>query len=124
MNVFSSSNFASMPRNLEKAKNAGWTLIDEQCSDASKPFRGFRYWLKEDPAVILIFDKNGFIAGIQTAIDSNQNRYEPGPYRTNHPFIKFNNMQTLTAYFVDPGKKLSEIFVAIFFLILISKIFI
>jgi hypothetical protein len=103
INVLSSSIFESMPRTLKDASKAGWSLIDSHCDDPSLPFRGFRYWLKSDPAVILILDGKGFIAGIQTAIDLSKVNYVPGPNRGGHPFIPYNNYQVLTAYFVDPS---------------------
>jgi len=102
LNIFDSDNFASVPRTQTAATNANWKMIDGHCSDASQPFRGSRFSLKSDPAVILIFDKNGYIAGIQTAVDLSKVNYDPGPNRSQHPFVKYNNMQVLTAYFVDP----------------------
>ena len=32
------------------------------------PFPGTRYMVPGDPAVVLVFDKNGYIAGMQTMV--------------------------------------------------------
>lgn len=34
----------------------------------SAPFVGVRYMVPGDPAVVLLFDANGYIAGMQTAV--------------------------------------------------------
>lgn len=64
--------FDSLPRTLNEAIAKNWQMIDEQCSDKSMPFRGYRYMLNNDPAVILIFagafQGNAYIAGIQTSV--------------------------------------------------------
>jgi len=36
---------------------------------ADTRFRGVRYWYKGDPATVLLFDKAGYIAGIQTLVN-------------------------------------------------------
>ena len=43
-------------------------------------FVGYRYIKDNDPAVILLFDKNGYIAGIQTMVCA------PLPTPTPYPF--------------------------------------
>lgn len=102
LNPFSSYTFAQLPRKRDDAVSKGFELLDEHCSDSTKPFRGYRYWLDEDPAVILIYDKNGYIAGIQTGIDLHKYNYDPGAWRSGHPYVNYLDLQTLTAYFVDP----------------------
>jgi len=99
-NPFSSWAFDSMPRNSNGALK-DFVFKDDQCVQGSK-FAGKRYWYKQDPAVMLLFDKNGFIAGIQTSVP--KTTLTPSSYLTNHPVVDDGNYWTITAYFVDPTK--------------------
>jgi charged multivesicular body protein 7 len=107
INPFSSINFATLPRTTQDAASSAFTPFPggSQCMSGSQnQFAGFRYWYNNDPAVILLFDVNGFIAGIQTAIDTTKSNYQPTAQLAGHPFIKDDNYLVLTAYFVDPSK--------------------
>jgi len=100
VNPFSSWAFDSMPRNANGAMG-DFVLKDDQCVQGSK-FVGKRYWYKKDPAVILIYDKNGYIAGMQTAVPKGS--FTPSSFLTNHPVIDDGDFWTITAYFIDPSK--------------------
>jgi len=89
--------FYTLPR--QTTENKKWTLLDNQCNVENSPFRGQRYWLDKDPAVILLFDKNGVIAGMQTAVLKTQ--YTPSPGMKG--FVSDGDYWTQTAYFVDPS---------------------
>jgi len=100
LNPFDSDHFDRLPRTVEDATGDGWTLI-ESC-DVTKPWRGERYALGGDYAVILLFDVNGYIAGIQTSIPNNQaNGYPRNTLRP--PFMVDGDRYTISAYFVDPS---------------------
>jgi hypothetical protein len=95
-----------------EAEAEGWTKINTVCESAGdgNSFAGFRYENPEDEGVVLIFDVNGIIAGIQArmAHDSilsdgplNPFRYDLVPMFQN---ITENDKTyfILTAYFVQP----------------------
>jgi hypothetical protein len=66
--------FNSVPRSLDDNKD--FTLKDDMCANGDGKFFGQRYWYKGDPTAILLFDKNGIIAGIQTSVEKKQIRPE------------------------------------------------
>jgi len=85
--------FDALPRQLTEKHD--FVLLDNQC-DGGK-FRGIRYWSKHDPAIILLFDKNGIIAGMQTAVGKSQ--FTPTMKKG---FVEDGVFWFQTAYFVDP----------------------
>jgi charged multivesicular body protein 7 len=91
--------FAKLPRTEDDAKKAGFVLKDDQCTSVQQTFRGKRYWINQDPAVVLLYDKNGFIAGIQNSPKASE--YTPATPQIG-PILKDGDYWTLTAYFVDP----------------------
>jgi hypothetical protein len=58
-----------MPRQSIDAILLGWLPIQssENCTNDGK-FFGFRYQIPGDEAITLLFDKNGYIAGIQAQV--------------------------------------------------------
>lgn len=100
-NIFRSGVFDALPRTEAAARSDGWTKIAE--CDESSNFRGRRYVKNNDHAVILLFDVNGYIAGIQCGLLRAQ---VPAWFLESQ--ILRNALQddglylTLTAYFVDP----------------------
>ncbi|XP_046558425.1 uncharacterized protein LOC124267544 [Haliotis rubra] len=101
VNIFSANAFSSLPRTESAAKSAGWTMISD-CG-AHSSFAGKRYALSGDTAVVLLYDVNGYIAGIQAGISSTlQNGYPHAPMK-GHPFVMADGKQFITAYFVDPS---------------------
>jgi len=99
-NPFSSSYFVNMPRTVPEATSQGWHKISD--CDTSAAWRGARYIKGSDYAVILLFDVNGYIAGIQTSFKDNQKNGYPKP-NNRPPFVKDGDRVTLSAYFVDPS---------------------
>jgi len=89
-----------MPRELTE-KLGDFKLRDNLCNVENAKFLGQRYWAKSDPALSLIFDKNGIIAGVQTSFPKSQ--YTPFPYQENTRFVDDGDYWALTTYFVDPN---------------------
>jgi charged multivesicular body protein 7 len=100
LNPFNTWGFDSLPRDLS-GKLEDFVLRDNQCDMAGAKFAGQRYWYKQDPAVSLLFDKQGIIAGIQTSMAKSD--YTPPAYAQNLHYIDDGDYWTLTAYFVDPS---------------------
>lgn len=88
--------FNKLPMDVENAKADGWTLT--RSCDASNYFAGNRYVLKGDTAVMLLFDSNGKIAGIQNGLPKSA----PGVQALKLPWISEGNMYVITAYFTNP----------------------
>lgn len=101
LNPFSKWGFNSLPRKVTDLTK-DFKLRDDQCSTANAKFLGKRYWYQEDPAVTLLFDKNGIIAGIQTSAPKSVYPQPPAPV-ANHQYVEDGDHWTLTAYFVDPS---------------------
>jgi len=97
-NPLSSWGFDAMPRDL--ANNTAFEKKDDMCANGGK-FLGQRYWYKKDPTVILLYDKNGIIAGLQTAFPKAE--YFPPDHLKEKYYIEDGDLWTLTAYFVDPS---------------------
>jgi charged multivesicular body protein 7 len=91
--------FDVMPRDINNDYKHGFTSKDDLCNGGT--FRGKRWWYKDDPATMLLFDVNGYIAGIQTGVP--KSTYTPPSQVMNHPFIDDGPNWTLTIYFVDPS---------------------
>jgi charged multivesicular body protein 7 len=89
-----------MPRTTAEATD-GFSLKDDQCKTGNGKFVGQRYWYKQDPSVILLFDVQGTIAGIQTSVLKTQ--YSPSKLSQDKYFIDDGDYWTITAYFVDPS---------------------
>jgi len=99
-NPFSSYAFTKMPLDTRDAVSEGFAFKDHFCGSDTR-FRGNRYWKDNDPAVILIYDGTGQIAGIQTAV--RKDKLTPSKFLMGHPFVEDGDYYTLTAYFVDPS---------------------
>jgi len=100
-NPFSKYGFAEMPRTVSEATKQGFKLVDDQCKEASPKFLGQRYRLGDDIGLTLLYDKNGYIAGIQTCVP--KANYEPeANMQKGNPYQDDGECRALTAYFVDP----------------------
>ncbi|CAH1785195.1 unnamed protein product [Owenia fusiformis] len=100
------SDFRTQPRTVQEARAQGFTPVGG-CS-ASNGYMGTRYVKNGNTAVMLLFDKNGFIAGIQAGLPKNlPNGY---PDRSSHRdlFISEGSKYVITAYFTNPEKICSE----------------
>jgi len=99
-NPFANDAYAKMPQETSDCSKAKFQLKDSFCQ-GSGTFVGYRYWQVNDPSVMLIFDVNGYIAGIQTGIPKDQ--FTPSAALQNHPYIEDGDYWTLTVYFVETG---------------------
>merc|ERR1711936_161251 len=99
-NPFSSEYFVAMPRTTKDAVSQGFHKISD--CDTTAQWRGNRYVKGTDYAVILLFDVNGYIAGIQTSFVDKQPNGFPEDFRR-PPFVKDGDRVTISAYFVDPS---------------------
>jgi len=101
VNPFSPNVFTGQPRTEADAKAAGWTMMSDCSSEG--PFRGKRYVKGDDYAIILLYDVNGYIAGMQCGVlKSASSTYPPAKQRGN-VFQEDGPRWTLTAYFTDPA---------------------
>ncbi|KAK6170277.1 hypothetical protein SNE40_018704 [Patella caerulea] len=94
------SNFDSLPRTVADAVKNKFTKISG-CEDIAS-FRGNRYVKDDDYAIVLLYDVQGYIAGMQAGIpDGQENKYPFDGIKP--PFINDNGYNYMTAYFVDPS---------------------
>ncbi|KAL4231141.1 hypothetical protein ACF0H5_008724 [Mactra antiquata] len=105
VNPFSS--FISQPRTVSDAQRGHWQETNPGAAcDANPKFLGHRYIKDNDMGVILIYDANGYIAGIQLGFprnfSPNTNNFPFAPL-DGHPVITDGDNYFLTAYFVDPA---------------------
>jgi charged multivesicular body protein 7 len=100
VNPFSKWDFDELPRDTHGDMQS-FTLKDDQCTSGKGLFVGKRYWYGSDPAVLLIFDINGYIAGIQTSVPKSD--WQPAATMVNKFVIDEGDMYTETVYFVDPS---------------------
>lgn len=92
--------FQSIPTNEADAIHDGFVKQTE--CDANSNFRGRQFMKNNDPQVILLFDVNGKIAGLQSGIPNNLTNNYP-PVNVRPPFIEDGDLFKLTAYFVNPA---------------------
>jgi charged multivesicular body protein 7 len=100
INPFSKWDFDELPRDAS-GDMQGFVLKDDQCASGKGMFAGKRYWYENDPAVQLIFDANGYIAGIQSSAPKTQ--WQPAANMLNKFILDEGDMYTETVYFVDPS---------------------
>jgi len=99
--------FQDRPRTVADAEANGWTKISEDCTDGAK-FPGIRYafpGLETGPDMVLIFDVNGYIAGMHSVV---LERFSPGDWQSGSIWYRedvlFGEKAYLTtAYFVSPS---------------------
>ncbi|BFY98779.1 hypothetical protein BsWGS_01819 [Bradybaena similaris] len=90
--------FVRFPRTESEAYVQGFRMIAD--CDLTAKWRGKRYVRDEDYSVIMLYDVNGFVAGIQTAITKTPTY---PPLKLKPPFIDDGSRSVLTAYFTDPS---------------------
>jgi len=109
INPFSSYTFATLPRTVADAVKDGWVLDRSTggCGVSGSYFNGNRYWKDSDPGAMVLFDKNGYIAGIQAGIPktptSKNPNYPVANNKVKHVFNEEKTMWVTTAYFVEPS---------------------
>ncbi|CAF2792253.1 unnamed protein product [Rotaria sp. Silwood2] len=113
--------YVRQPRTVQQALQEQYKplpdTLGEQC--VGKTTIGYRYWKGNDTGAILIFDKQGTIAGVQIAFPRSSikgNHYSFGTQKMfNTEMINGIAMYTLTAYFIEPplictvGRTLSQL---------------
>jgi len=109
INPFSKTTFDTLPRTVADALNDGWVLDKAagNCGADGSYFRGNRYLLNGDKAAMLLFDKSGYVAGIQagipkTAPPATANYPKPNNAKY-HVFNEESDAWVITTYFVDPA---------------------
>ena len=96
--------FFNQPRTEAEALEAGWTQVSNDCSGGAFP--GNRY---TDPEMhmVLIYDVNGFIAGMHSVVDKSKTEGNPFDFANNKWYrtdtINGVEAYVTTAYFVDPA---------------------
>jgi len=99
--------FWDHPRTESEAKAAGWRLISNDCSDGIS-FPGIRYAPPErenGPDMILIYDVNGFIAGMHSVV---LKKFSTDDWQLGSKWYRLDTLfgeeaYLSTAYFVDPA---------------------
>jgi charged multivesicular body protein 7 len=76
-------------------------MKENYCNNQNSPFLGQAYWAKSDPTMVLLYDVNGYIAGIQTFAPASQ--YTPPKKSQGSSIVLYGDYWVLTAYFVDPS---------------------
>lgn len=103
INPLASNSYNKLPRNLDDAKSQGWVL-EKDCSQVN----GNRYILNNDPAVLLIFDNKGTIAGIASKISNNLPFNMPSKEQQEY-FTNEGDSYVISAYFTDPNLVCSNV---------------
>jgi len=108
INVLSSRVFANLPRTESSARSEGFVKLAGGCSEGK--FLGHRYMKGLDTASVLIYDANGYIAGIQNGIPkSDVDRvntsfsFEISPAYQLDKILGEEEVYFMTAYLVDPN---------------------
>ncbi|KAK3771298.1 hypothetical protein RRG08_024375 [Elysia crispata] len=96
-NPLSSSYFVSQPRTAADAVNQGFQKISD--CDVNAKWRGARYVKGGDYSLILLYDVNGYIAGIQTSSIGKYPKQQLQP-----PYVDDGDRWVVSAYFTDPSK--------------------
>ncbi|XP_033757748.1 uncharacterized protein LOC117340081 [Pecten maximus] len=100
-NLIGSNTFISMPRTRAMALSQGYSKVSD-CGDIPG-INGERFVKEGDYSVVLLYDINGYIAGIQIGFPHNDSAQFPPDNQINHPFLRVGDMYLLTAYFTDPA---------------------
>jgi charged multivesicular body protein 7 len=97
VNPFGSNSFVALPRTVFDARSKGWTA-GKGCADG---VNGNRYTLAGDRSVILLFNKDGNIAGMSSAVPKNLPFNFPSANVSQY-FNDEGDSWLITAYFADP----------------------
>jgi len=101
-NIFNKWTFDSLPRTLNDAVKKGWNLLKDGCKETPDSLPGQRFILNGDFSAILVFDANGFIAGLQ--LGAPEITIDPGRYIKASTVIWDSNHYILSTYFVHPTR--------------------
>lgn len=111
-NIIPDLGFYDQPRTRAEAELAGWTKVDDSvdCKDVNnRSVWGYRYAPPgEFTEMLLIYDINGFIAGMQSVVPKNDTlddkyyKFSSSPYY-NLDIVNGIEVYLTTAYFVNPN---------------------
>jgi len=87
--------WTAIPMTSDDAEIAGYEP-SAYCDDPDAYFFGNRYSLDEDFSANPIYDSNGRLVGVQSAVYN--------PLRPGAPYVLEGELYTLTAYFVNPAR--------------------
>ncbi|GFR71423.1 hypothetical protein ElyMa_000353100 [Elysia marginata] len=96
--------FMKQPRTVQEATDAGFVQVGSSVCGENGVYNGIAYVKDEDYSVTLLFDVNGFIAGIQHGIpkqDADTTGYPSEKIQP--PMVLVEDRYVLTAYFTDPN---------------------
>uniref|UniRef100_A0A0B7AU65 Uncharacterized protein n=1 Tax=Arion vulgaris TaxID=1028688 RepID=A0A0B7AU65_9EUPU len=94
-----SKGYFSLPRTASEALAQNFVKVSD--CDQRSSWGGARYVKDNDYTLTLLYDINGYIAGIQTGIPKNLANGFPIP-SLRPPFISDGDRWVITAYFTDP----------------------
>jgi len=96
--------FNSLPRQQSEAESQGWKLYMDGCNTRTgkSSLPGKRFLLNGDTTVVLTFDVNGYIAGIQMGVPKNGTTI--GHNMLAAPLIDNTYSYFLSAYFIHPSR--------------------
>ncbi|XP_060066722.1 uncharacterized protein LOC132547007 [Ylistrum balloti] len=98
--------FNAMPRTVAEATAQGF-VKESECGgkiiNNNAGIQGNRYVKGRDYALVLLYDRKGYIAGIQIGVPKNGSAGFPPVNQINHPFVPIANMYFVTAYFTNPA---------------------
>ncbi|KAH7937430.1 hypothetical protein HPB49_012187 [Dermacentor silvarum] len=111
MRNWKASAFAQMPLTAKQAEEMGFVQLNSQCAGT---FYGFRFMKDNDPSVVLLYDVNGVISGLQSGFHVENSRMHP---RAGYIMdtVAGRDIQFLTVYFLPPelicarGRSLREL---------------
>jgi len=106
INIASDNVFTKMPLKIKKALEKGY-IKEKTGASCSGKFLGERYVKSVGNGIAVLYDHNGYIAGLQAYFPvPNKTDATPSIYEKNSMFIqdevRSNKSYVLTAYFVDP----------------------
>ncbi|PAA69604.1 hypothetical protein BOX15_Mlig030495g1 [Macrostomum lignano] len=98
------SNFVQMPRTVADATSQGFKQ-ETNCDGAANKFLGRRFVHRNgDRSIMLLYDVNGIIAGIQTNVPKSTGFPTAAHKKFHDMWVEEPNAHVLTAYFVDPHR--------------------
>lgn len=108
LNIFDENSFRQYPVTQSDAEDQGFSLVDDRACDDGLP--GLRFAEGGDLSTIIVYDVNGYIAGVQMAISQADGEANSGgfPFDAQPVFrpdtINEVDYWVLAAYFIEPAQ--------------------
>ncbi|KAK3730778.1 hypothetical protein RRG08_015694 [Elysia crispata] len=103
------TSFNQQPRTIGEAKDQGFELVGASTCNGSGVYNGFAYAKNDNFYITLLYDINGYIAGIQLGIPEQvATDFGQPTEKLKPPFNLVHDRYVTSAYFVDPSKICSE----------------